>query len=83
MGPRPSDEYSIDRKDNDKGYTKENCHWVTSAEQNRNKRGNRVYEFNGRKNVLMDWCKEFNIDHANVYQRIRRGWSFEQAMFGK
>lgn len=29
---------TIDRKDNDKGYTPENCRWVTQAEQIRNRR---------------------------------------------
>ena len=29
---------TIDRKDNDKGYTPENCRWVTESEQNRNRR---------------------------------------------
>lgn len=29
---------SIERKNNDKGYYKENCKWATSTEQNRNKR---------------------------------------------
>lgn len=38
MGLRPSNGYSIDRIDNNKGYYKENCRWATSAEQNKNKR---------------------------------------------
>lgn len=33
-----SDNLSIDRIDNDKGYSPENCRWVTMADQNKNKR---------------------------------------------
>lgn len=36
MGSRPSFEYSIDRKDGDGNYCKENCRWVLQVEQVRN-----------------------------------------------
>ena len=38
MGKRPSPDHSIDRIDNDKGYSAENCRWTTHAEQMRNRR---------------------------------------------
>lgn len=32
------DNLTIDRKDNDKGYSPDNCRWITRAENNRNRR---------------------------------------------
>lgn len=38
MGIRPEGNFSIDRIDNDKGYSKENCRWVTGYTQSNNRR---------------------------------------------
>lgn len=34
IGPRPSKEYLLGRKDNSKDYCPENCEWITQAEAN-------------------------------------------------
>ena len=37
MGKRPSKDHTLDRKDNSKGYDKDNCRWVTWDIQNSNR----------------------------------------------
>jgi Helix-turn-helix len=41
MGPRPSPEHSIDRRDNNKGYHRSNCRWATDLQQAQNTRRTR------------------------------------------
>jgi hypothetical protein len=43
VGPRPHPHLSIERRDNDAGYTPENCYWATRQQQRANQRPRRAY----------------------------------------
>lgn len=38
MGPRPASGYTVERRDNEKGYSPRNCYWATRKDQGRNRR---------------------------------------------
>lgn len=82
MGPRPSSDYSIDRKDNDKGYSKDNCHWATRIEQANNMRKNIFYTYNGKSRTLAGWCREYELNYQTSYARLQSGWSIDQIITG-
>lgn len=80
MGDAPSKIHSIDRKDVNGHYTKENCHWATPIEQTRNKTSNRVLLYKGEEKCLSEWCEIFNIAPTTLHNRLLRGWSIEDAI---
>lgn len=73
---------TIDRIDNDKGYSPENCRWVTMAKQGINRRTNRIIEFNGRTQTLKEWAEEIGVDINTLRKRLIN-WPIERALTEK
>lgn len=71
---------TIDRIDNSKGYFKENCRWVSAAEQCVNKTTNRLIAFQGLTKPLIVWTKELGLPYERTRKRLNRGWTFEKAI---
>ena len=74
----------LDRIDNDKGYSPDNCHWVTPRENSLNKRNTRKVTFNGETKTLSEWAKVTGISYQVLADRIYRyGWTAERALTTK
>lgn len=81
MGPKPGPDYSIDRIDNNKGYSPENCRWATRSEQQRNTSKNRMLTCHGETKSLADWAEQSGIPYKKLQDRVGKlGWSAERAL---
>lgn len=71
---------TIDRRENSKGYCKENCHWITQSEQLLNTRRTRRLTINGVTMAAKSWSRKTGIDYATLLRRLNQGWPHEEAV---
>lgn len=71
---------TIDRIDNDKGYSPENCQWVTRKAQSYNRRSNHLLEYKGESKTIEEWAALFGMKRTTLTQRLKLGWSVEKAL---
>lgn len=81
MGPTYKEGLTIERRDNDKNYSPDNCYWTTMRDQTRNRRSNIwVRLVDGREMVLADAAAAFKLPQRIVYSRLRNGWPPERLL---
>ena len=82
MGLRPSKLHSLERVDNESGYCKSNCRWVTRGEQNSNSTNVVLVELHGEKLTISAWLRALYAPRTVYYRRKGRGWSCQEALLG-
>lgn len=64
---------TIDRIDNNKGYSPENCRFVTAKVQTRNTRTNTWLKLFGKTRLLVEWAEQYNVKASVLRKRLKRG----------
>ena len=72
MGPRPSPQHSIERRDNNGPYSPENCYWATDLQQAANKRNNVYLTHGGETYHMSEWARKLGLKPDQLKYLIRR-----------
>ena len=75
-----SDELTIDRIDNNKSYTPDNCRWTTRLRQSINRRNTIFVTLNGETYHLQEWSRRTGIPPETLRRRYLRGISAEKIL---
>lgn len=83
MGHPTSDFHTLERRNNDDGYYKENCYWATKKEQQQNKRDTIYLNINGEVGTVLQWSAISGTLPQTIKTRYFRGYSHYECVYGK
>lgn len=66
-----NDSLTLDRIDNDKGYSPDNCRWVSLAEQQSNKSNTIIINYHGENYCLRTLCLKLGFPYKTAYRRLK------------
>lgn len=77
----PPDGMSLDRINNDLGYSAKNCRWADHQTQMNNTSKNVFIEWDGRLQTVAQWARELGMNYQALYNRLfTYKWSVQRAM---
>ena len=73
MGEPPTPKHTLDRINNEKGYSPSNCNWVTRKEQSNNRGVTLRTEIDGEVLTLVQIAEKYKVNYMTIFQRYARG----------
>lgn len=80
IGTRPTENHSIERINNNNGYSQENCRWAMDSEQNNNRRNNRFIDFEDQNLTIAQWSRKTGITERAINYRLSTGWAISETL---
>lgn len=77
------DDLTLDRIDNSKGYSPDNCRFIDNVTQQNNRRDNVYLTYNGETKSIKQWSNELNVNIRTLYTRKFKNWSVHDILFGR
>lgn len=70
-----SETLTLDRIDPNGGYSPDNCRFVSNADQQRNRRSNKLITYKGETMCLEQWARKLGINSGGLHARLfDLGW---------
>lgn len=70
LGPAPSLQHTLNRKNNEGMYCPENCEWASSEDQQNNRRDSVFIEAFGQRKTLAQWVRATGLTRDMIKHRI-------------
>jgi hypothetical protein len=80
MGDPPSRQHTLDRINNNRGYSPSNCRWATRKQQSRNTSANTWVEFGGKRMTWVEWAEHLNVPYNLLMTRVKKRKSLHEVL---
>jgi hypothetical protein len=78
LGPRPSPQHCLNRKDKDKDYCPKNLEWALPTRRSRcNTMQNKFAKYRNQSKSLAQWAEDLEIPYHSLRRRIAQGMTIK------
>ncbi len=70
---------TIERINNSKGYSPDNCTWIPKGVQSMNTRRCKIISYKEEEHNIKEWAIKLGIPYHRLQSRLKHGWDTERA----